>query len=274
MTRLRSTLLAALAVALTGATHAHAATPPNTTFEDAYFSSGDGTMLHADVIRPKNAPAKTPVILAIGPYFAHTGQTTVAGDDFNPAAQGPNERFKDLWDEGRIFERGYAMVQVDLRGFGASEGCNDFGGTGEQQDVKAAVEWAASQPWSTGKVGMWGKSYDGWTQVMALATKPKGLAATVIQSPIIDGYRTLYQNGVHYDAGWYATPGLYQAIDASPPSVFDTPQYQAGAVKGNDPACYWQNIAEQNATQDRDNPFWNSRNLVPPAARSDVPTLR
>ncbi len=129
MTPFRITLLAALAVALASVTPASAATPPNTTFEDAYFSSGDGTMLHADVIRPKDAPGKTPVILAIGPYFAHTGQTTVAGEDFDPAAQGPNERFKDLWDEGKIFERGYTMVQVDLRGFGASEGCNDFGGT-------------------------------------------------------------------------------------------------------------------------------------------------
>ena len=131
MTPRRSLLLAfglALLAALTPA--AYAAAPANTTFEDAYFSSGDGTMLHADVIRPKNGPAKTPVILAIGPYFNHTGQTGAAGtgDDFNPAAQGPNERFKDLWTQGRIFERGYTMVQVDLRGFGASEGCNVFGG--------------------------------------------------------------------------------------------------------------------------------------------------
>ena len=105
-------------------------------------------------------------------------------------------------------------------------------------DVKAAVEWAARQPWSTGKVGLWGKSYDGWTGVMGLATKPKGLAAAVILSPIIDGYRTLYMNGVHYDSGWYGTPALYQGIDAHPPSVFDSPEYFAGAALGFNPACY------------------------------------
>ncbi|HEX8205102.1 MAG TPA: CocE/NonD family hydrolase [Solirubrobacteraceae bacterium] len=261
-------LLAAALLTLPAA--ATAAVPEGTDYSEAYFASGDGTMLHADVIRPKNA-GKTPVILAIGPYFGHGGSQGAV--DYDPTREAPNERFKDLWDEGHIFERGYTMVQVDLRGFGASEGCNDFGGNGEQADVKAAVEWAASQDWSTGKVGMWGKSYDGWTQIMGLATKPKGLAAAVIQSPIIDGYRALYMNGVHYDAGWYATPGLYQNIDATPPTIFDTPEYYQGTAKGTDPACYSQNIAEQNTTSDKNTPFWQERDLVPRAQGTDVPTL-
>ena len=267
---LRLTLLALALLALLVPAAGHAAVPPGTEWSEHYFTSGDGTRLHADVIRPKGA-GKTPVILAIGPYFAHGGSQGAI--DYDPTREAPNERFKDLWDEGRIFERGYTMVQVDLRGFGASEGCNDFGGPGEQADVKAAVEWAAAQEWSTGKVGMWGKSYDGWTQVMALAEKPRGLAAAVIQSPIIDGYRALYMNGVHYDAGWYATPALYQNIDATPPTIFDTPEYSAGVAKGTDPACYAQNIAEQNATSDRTAPFWQARDLVPRTRGTDVPTL-
>ena len=60
-------------------------------------------------------------------------------------------------------ERGYTYVMVDLRGFGGSDGCLDWAGPGEQSDVVNAVQWAASQPWSTGKVGMYGKSYDGVT---------------------------------------------------------------------------------------------------------------
>jgi hypothetical protein len=165
-------------------------------------------------------------------------------------------------------------VLVDLRGFGASEGCNDFGGPGEQNDAKRAVEWAASQPWSTGRVGMWGKSYDAWTQVMALDEKPKGLAATVIQSPIIDGYRTLYMKGVHYGTGWYATPGLYQSQDAMPPSAFDDPEYFAHSAAGMNPACYAANIAMQDGLQDYDDAtgFWKARDL-PGARGSDVPTL-
>jgi uncharacterized protein len=135
------------------------------------------------------------------------------------------------------------------------------------------VEWAASQPWSTGRVGMWGKSYDGWTQVMAMANKPKGLAAAVIQAPIIDGYRTLYQNGVHYGVGWYNTPAIYQASDAQPPSIFDSPEYIANAAQGTDPACYATNIAMQNTTMEKDTPFWAARDLVAKTKGSDVPVL-
>jgi predicted acyl esterase len=275
MRRFTLSLAAAGALALAAAPGAFAYIPENATHENVYFPSGDGTQLHADVFKPKNLPdgTKTPVILSIGPYFNHTGSTGAAGADYDPTHAEPNERFKDLIDEGKPLEKGYTLVFADLRGFGASNGCNDFGGPGEQADVKAAVEWAASQPWSTGKVGMWGKSYDGWTQVMGLATKPKGLAAAIIQAPIIDGYRTLYQNGVHYDTGWYVTPGLYQSIDVAPGSPFDDPNYFLNSALGTNPACYGLNIAQQTGNIDRDNGFWRSRNLVPRTAGSKVPVL-
>ena len=144
-------------------------------------------------------------------------------------------------------------MQVDLRGFGASSGCNDFGGPGEQADAKAAVEWAASQPWSTGKVGMWGKSYDGWTEVMGLATKPKGLAAAVIH--VADHRRlpdALHERGplrlglVRH--AWRST----RRSTPSRPALFDSPQYFAGAALGTNPACYGLNIVQQTAFIDRD----------------------
>jgi predicted acyl esterase len=39
-------------------------------------------------------------------------------------------------------------------------------------DVVNAVEWAAAQPWSTGKVGMYGKSYDGVTGLIGVTNLP------------------------------------------------------------------------------------------------------
>jgi predicted acyl esterase len=262
-------LLVVLLLMLALPTAAMADVPEGADWKEHYIPAGDVT-LHADVFRPKGLAdsVKTPVILSIGPYFGHGGQSTPNGSE----ADYPSTRFNDMIGGGKVFERGYTVMYVDLRGFGGSTGCNDFGGKGEQADVKAAVEWAASQPWSTGKVGMWGKSYDAWTEVMALDEKPKGLSATVIQSPIIDGYRTLYQNGVHYDAGWYGTPGLYQAIDAIPPVPSDSPEYFLAYAQGSNPACYAQNISMQNTTLDWTSPFWQERNL-PGARGSDVPTL-
>jgi hypothetical protein len=229
-------------------------------------------VLHADVIRKAGAQGPQPVILAIGPYFAHIGMTP---EDSNPTRRGPNVYYEELVKEGKPFDRGYTLVQVDLRGFGASEGCNDFGGNGEQADVKAAVEWAAAQPWSNGKVGMFGKSYDGWTLAMALASKPKGLAAVVIQAPILSGYRALYMNGVHYALGWYATPAIYQATDALPPTVFDSPAYIQHSALGLNPVCYARNILLQTGLADRDerSGFWDERDLIARAAGSTVPTF-
>jgi uncharacterized protein len=273
----------ACAVALLCASPAAAAVPPNADWSEHYIADstpypvGEPT-LHADLLVPKgtklDGSQKLPVIVSVGPYFAHAGSTTPT----TPTNNGPQLRWNDLINDGELFERGYALLQVDLRGFGGSQGCNDFGGRGEQLDVKRAVEWAAKQPWSNGKVSIYGKSYDAWTGVMALDEKPKGLAAAIIQSPIIDGYRTLYQDGQHYGPGWWYTPALYQEIDFIPPAIPDFTngrvQYVAGWATGTDPACYAKNIALQNGFQDPDDAagFWRERDL--PAARgSDVPTF-
>ena len=89
------------------------------------------------------------MILSIGPYFNHSGQTGPAGpvegttyDPIGPSA-GPSDRFTDFVEGAKLMERGYTFVMVDLRGFGGSTGCLDWGGPGEQADVVNAVKWAA-----------------------------------------------------------------------------------------------------------------------------------
>ncbi|HEX2240718.1 MAG TPA: CocE/NonD family hydrolase [Actinomycetota bacterium] len=253
----------------------HAApVPEGATWTEVFFPSEDGTMLHADVLRPAHLSekAKTPVILSIGPYFGSGGSL----DSYDPDAQGPIDRFRDLWEGGDIFKRGYTWVQVDSRGFGSSGGCTDYGGPGEQMDVKAAVEWAATQPWSTGKVGMWGKSYDAWTQVMALAHKPKGLAAAVIQSPVLETYRIQYMNGIHYSVNWYLTPALYSVLyDLAPPSTADaTPEEFAYSTAGTatNPHCYAENIVMTKVPL-KDIPYWQERDIIAEAAKAKTPTL-
>jgi predicted acyl esterase len=246
--------------------------PENATWEQVWFPSDDDTMLHADVFLPKDRKKneRHPVILSIGPYFGSGGFLPPT-----PTRQGPVLRFNDLITEGRIFERGYAYVQVDSRGYGGSDGCYGLGGAGEQMDAKAAVEWAAGQKWSNGRVGMWGKSYDAWTQVMALAQKPKGLEAAIIQSPLIEGYGGFFMNGVHYDEGWYATPGLYLGYDVVPPSVNDSPPEEfLYPVKGTatNPDCYVENMTFS-AVYDHSIDYWQERDIIRKAGKSRVPVL-
>lgn len=268
---------AVLAAALPVGTAAAADDPANAyDWTESYIPTADPTVeLHADVLKPKGlAPGeKTPVIMVVSPYLNHGGETIA--DPYDPTRAGPQTYYTELNTIGRPWARGYTVVLVDLRGFGGSSGCNDFGGPGEQSDVKTAVEWAADQPWSTGKVGLFGKSYDGWTVVMGLAQKPRGLAAAVPLAPIIDGYRALYMNGVHYALGWYLTPFVYQAQDAMPGTINDSPEYWEHVALGTNPACEAANAAQQTALIDKDDPtgFWAARDLVAKARTSTVPTF-
>src|SRR4051794_13415580 len=264
----------AFALAATGS--AVAAPPPNDAkWTQDYIHESDGTTLHADVLRPKDLPdtAKVPVILSIGPYFNHSGQTGPAGpvedtpyDPIGPSS-GPSDRFLDFIEGAKLMQRGYAFVTVDLRGFGGSSGCLDWGGPGEQADVKAAVEWAASQPWSTGRVGMYGKSYDGVTGLIGAVSNPNGLAAVVSQEPVYDMYRYLYANGVRF-ANSAATPALYDAIAATPGPLLDDPLYNVGGA--TDPVCLATNYASQQ-DDDHGSAYWKARDLIARAGNVTVP---
>ena len=168
-------------------------------------------------------------------------------------------------------ERGYTFVMVDLRGFGGSTGCLDWAGPGETADVVSAVEWTASQPWSNGKVGMYGKSYDGVTGLIGVNQQPEGLAAVVAQEPVYDLYRYLYGDGVRRTNS-VLTPALYDGIAVSPGPLLDDPGYNAsGADSTQRPACEPSNWADQALNDDHFSDYWRPRNLIPGAEGSEVP---
>ena len=92
--------------------------------------------------------------------------------------------------------RGYVYVHADARGAGKSvEGRWEFVGVDEQLDHYDLVEWIAAQPWCTGKVGMIGESYYGWTQWYAAATAPPHLATVVPWDAGADSYRDVVYHG-------------------------------------------------------------------------------
>ena len=278
--RVRSLLVAALVLgaALVAAPVEAQPVPAGYTFSHGWFESFDGTQLHAGIFLPSDrAPdEKHPVILTSTPYTAPNGGSTSPGN-----TTGPVVRFPELFTHQAFKDGRYAYVQVDVRGFGGSEGCFEYYMPNEMKDVKAAVEWAAAQPWSTGKIAMWGKSYDAAQQVLALGSDPSGLAATVIQAPGLSAYTALWMNGVHYATGRYATTGVYTAEDLAPPQNADTigsPEYAVAAaspatsIPGN-PTCRTDALAGMNAIRDRDDPFWTSKEAYKAAAGSDVPVF-
>jgi predicted acyl esterase len=276
MRRLVPAVLLLLAAALPSPARAGFSVPPGATWTQGYVTAPDGTRLHYDLLRPSDLPAdaRTPVILSIGPYFGHAGQTGAAGPaqstGYDPVgAPGPSDRFADLLAGGQLMRRGYSFVMFDLRGFGASSGCLDWVGPGEQSDVRTAVEWAARQPWSTGRVGMYGKSYDAVTGLVGAVSSPRGLAAVVAQEPVYDLYRYLYADGVRYTNA-LLTPALYAAIDATGTTLLDDPQAQLANAQGTScyPSAY---LAQQD--DEHGSAFWRARDLVRRAGDVRVPLL-
>jgi putative CocE/NonD family hydrolase len=145
----------------------------------------DGIELSADVYLPTEQELPAPAIVTTTPY------------DKTGVLVAPEARFYQ--------EHGYAYVAVDVRGRGKSEGeWRAFVNDG--QDGHDIIEWAAAQPWSTGKVGTTGLSYMGWTQWATAAERPPHLACMVSTSaagrwqqeiPYTDGCFQLY-------FGWWA----------------------------------------------------------------------
>jgi predicted acyl esterase len=248
-------------VALLASTAAEAAAPAGSTWSQAYIEAGDGTLLHADVFHPA-APgdSRTPAVVVVSPYLG-----IPALDDPSP----PNvpSWHRELYDA--LIEARFTVVQVSFRGTGASQGCEDFGGSGERADVRAAVSWARSQGWSTGRVGMIGHSYEGFAAVMALAERVPGLAAAVLTAPAIDLYRGIYMNGVGYQQSPVVAP-YYQAFQLIPP--FDpTAALSAYSGRFSNLECLLE-VAREGQNPDPRSDFWRARDFSWRAA-SSVPVM-
>jgi len=133
----------------------------------------DGTILRADVYRP-TTPAAVPALL----------QRTCYGKAFSPQIQLALI----------AAERGYGVVIQDTRGRWSSDG-DGYPFVHEMMDGYDSVEWTAQQPWCDGKVGMFGGSYVGYTQLAAAAMQPPWLKAISPQMTFANPYEMAYSGG-------------------------------------------------------------------------------
>ena len=266
-----ATVTAAVATADKAVTHAeNDRVPQGAAWTQHYFPSSDGSdvELHADVLLPEGLAAgeKVPVILVVGPYLGHSGGLVLE----NHAHTGPSNRFNDLIEGADLFERGYALVMVDGRGFGGSTGCVDFAGQGEQADVKAAIDWAATQPWSTGAVGMYGKSFDAVTGLIGNNLNHDALKAVVAQEPIWDLSRNFRSNGVPR-ATIVSVANIYNTIATLPQMPDDDERYRTNAeYEETDPLCYFNTLVNYQIA-DPESDYWKIRDLAEHAKGTDTP---
>jgi X-Pro dipeptidyl-peptidase len=283
-------VLAALAAVLTAPTAAHAGTAasagtvrhglsqPDYSYADAIREAvwvdtgldgdGDGRTdrVAVDIVRPREpaqAGRKVPVIMDASPYYSCCGRGNegqVKTYDANgDIVQAP------LFYDNYFVPRGYATVLVDLAGTDRSDGCVDVGGPSDITSAKAVVDWlngrakgysaraggtAVEATWTTGAVGMIGKSWDGTIANGVAATGVPGLRTIVPISAISSWYDYYFHQGAPLQDGPEWLSNLVESESA-----------QAGC------AAEQQKIIDGSPRTGDWTPFWTARDYVKDAGR-------
>lgn len=190
--------------------------PQRTSF---YVAVRDGTKLAVDLFRPTRsgvvATERLPVVWMHTPYNRRTYRGRGAADAYPGFAL-------------QLVQFGYNVAVVDFRGVHASFGQNRAYNRGEwldaaRLDAYDVSEWFAAQSWTNGRIGMWGCSATGGSQMQAATTAPPSLKAIFPMSAEFDAYSFQVNGGVA------AAPGV--PLRALPgPAVRDK---SAAAVDGS-----------------------------------------
>jgi len=170
----------------------------------------DGAILHANVYRP-NADGRFPVLMTFGPY----GKDVPLREFMQEAWDRLNTTYPEILAASSckhlVFERpdpemwvpdGYIVINVDSRGAGKSPGRLDPNSPTEFRDFYDAIEWAGTQPWSSGKVGLLGISYYAAGQWFVAAMRPPHLAAILPWQGTYDFYRDRTRQDGIYASGF------------------------------------------------------------------------
>ena len=184
----------------------------------------DGTVLRADVRRPTR-DGKYPVLIFRTPYSKDEGD------------QDNEKTFSEA------VKRGYAMVIQDVRGRFESEG-EFVPYQNEGKDGYDTIEWAASQPWSDGRVGTFGLSYPGAVQWLAAVENPPHLKAMVPAMCVSSMDQGVYFGGV-FESGWanwayrFMTPNLRVKKNLPGPQTYEETNAKWNALGGAEAIQGW-----------------------------------
>ena len=218
----------------------------------------DGIGLAADIYMPTNGVGKFPALLEALPYRK---------DDLTASSH--SEEYLRLASEGN-----FVVCRLDLRGTGSSQGvATDEYPLSELDDLADVINWLATQPWSNGRVGMFGYSYSGFNSLQAACTRPKALKAIC----------AIYATDDRYTDDGHYMGGSLRAID-----LVDYCHYMTAcnllppvpAVFGDDWLEEWKMRFEKNQPwllnwleQQHDGPYWRHGSLRPDYERIECPTM-
>lgn len=174
----------------------------------------DGSYVLGDVFRPAD-DGRHPVVLNKGFYGKAFYHECICSADEAEQKEVLEDRFFSGNPDGLQYENhesvdssvwvpeGYVCVRVDGRGVGKSPGVQSPLSVQEAEDYYDAIEWAATQPWSNGNVGLWGMSYLAMTQHNVASLQPPHLKAMIAQGTDADIYNeAIYGGGLFGEGFW------------------------------------------------------------------------
>lgn len=174
----------------------------------------DGSYVGADVFRPAQ-PGKYPVVMNKGFYGKSFYHDCIASEADVLRKQAMEDRYFSGNPDGVQYENhesvdasvwvpsGYVCIRVESRGVCNSPGLQAPLSVQEAEDYYDAIEWAGTQPWSNGNVGLWGMSYLAMTQHNVASLQPPHLKAMIAQGTDADIYNEALYGGGIFGAGFW-----------------------------------------------------------------------
>lgn len=218
--------------------------------EQGWIPMKDGVRLAATLYVPEGAKPgeKFPALLDYLPY--RKDDSTAAGD----------------YPKNAYFaRRGYVGARVDIRGFGSSEGSPTDREYSEQEqtDGEQVIHWLATQPWSNGKVGMYGISWGGFNALQMAMRNPPELKAIIA----VDATEELFHDDIHYIDGLMHVDEFELNMDMAP-GMTGAPDYTLDekVLGPRFEAAPW---SLEYMRHQRDGSFW--RSPVRPLSQIKVP---
>ena len=174
----------------------------------------DGSYVCADVFRPADDD-QYPVVMSQGFYGKSFDHGCICSEEDAARKEEIEDRYFTGNPDGLQYENhesvdssvwvpnGYVCIRVDGRGVGNSPGLQAPFSVQEAQDYYDAIEWAGTQPWSNGNVGLWGMSYLAITQHTVASLQPPHLKAMIALGTDSDLYNeALYGGGLFGEGFW------------------------------------------------------------------------